>query len=153
MPAVVKSTVGSFSGTRDAEAICACPLSLKNPIYALLSSSASISVISLCRWGYNAHLNIMLPAGIRYHACERDADILPGRAPDREPCGPQTPLPESAFLARAAALRTAVSASPLDISKMMPRRSSSSAGLWPISLTTTASDPLTASTDLDTWSA
>src|SRR3989338_2255962 len=42
MPAVVKSTVGSFSGIKEAEATIVCPLFLKNSRYFSLSSLAVI---------------------------------------------------------------------------------------------------------------
>ena len=39
MPAVVKSTVGSFSGMSEAEGITACPFDLKNDKYISLRDS------------------------------------------------------------------------------------------------------------------
>jgi len=42
MPAVVKSTVGSFSGMSDFPLISAWPLALKNSMYFLRSSSIVI---------------------------------------------------------------------------------------------------------------
>ena len=45
MPAVVKSTVGSFSGINDAPDICLCPLETKKSMYSFLSSFAVISFI------------------------------------------------------------------------------------------------------------
>ncbi len=42
IPAVVNSTVGSFSGMSDAESMCACPLSSKNLTKASLNCWASM---------------------------------------------------------------------------------------------------------------
>lgn len=46
MPAVVKRTVGSFVGIKDAEGMCLCPCFLKNSMYSLISSKRVVIAIN-----------------------------------------------------------------------------------------------------------
>jgi len=71
IPAVVKSTVGSFCGTREPPEMTACPLPAKKPRYFCLSSSAVIPWLLSDRFSRQ---------GTGFHFFFRRLDDLGGKA-------------------------------------------------------------------------